>query len=55
MNKVYEVIGMSKQALHQHIQRQQLFEKQLSYLVLAMDELREQCPWDKKQIKFHPE
>lgn len=58
MNKVYEVIGMSKQALHQHIQRQQLFEKQLSYLVLAMDELREQhpgCGLEKAYFSLNPD
>jgi len=58
MNRVYEVIGLSKQALHQHIQRQQLFEKRLSYLVIAMDELREQhpgCGLEKAYFALNPD
>lgn len=49
---------MSKQALHQYIQRQQFFEKQLSYLVLSMDELREEhpgCGLEKAYFALNPD
>jgi transposase InsO family protein len=58
MNSVYQVIGLSKQALHQYIQRQQLFEKRLSYMVIIMDELREQhpgCGLEKAYFALNPD
>lgn len=44
MNEVYKAVGVSKQSFFQHYQRQELFDKQLSLLIIAMNELREQHP-----------
>jgi transposase InsO family protein len=40
LNKLYEVVGISKQAVHQYQARQQYFEEQLEVLLLEVDALR---------------
>ena len=44
LNKVYEVVGISKQAVHQWIKRQKRFEEQVEQLLVEVDELRGQHP-----------
>ena len=58
MNKVYKVIGLSKQAFYKQLIRSQLFEKQFAYLVIAMDELREEhpgCGLEKAYFALNPD
>lgn len=40
MNKLYQTIGISKQAVYQYAQRQAVFDGQISQLVLEADDLR---------------
>lgn len=44
LNQLYQVIGISKQAVHQYQRRQSLFDKKVSTLVLEADELRKEHP-----------
>lgn len=44
MNKLYKVIGISKQAVYQYEKRQAIFDNQLSQLVLEADDLRSDHP-----------
>jgi len=44
MNKLYKVIGISKQAVYQYEKRQVIFDNQLSQLVLEADDLRSDHP-----------
>ena len=40
MNQLYQVIGISKQAVYQYQKRQAVFDQQLSQLILEADDLR---------------
>jgi transposase InsO family protein len=40
MNQLYQVIGISKQAVYQYEKRQAVFDQQLSQLILEADDLR---------------
>lgn len=44
MNKLYKAIGIKKQAVHQYANRQVLFDKQLSDLIIQADKLRKEHP-----------
>lgn len=44
MNKLYKVIGISKQGVYQYQKRQAIFDSQLSQLVLEADDLRSDHP-----------
>ena len=44
MNRLYNTVGISKQAAHQYAVRQAVFDQQLKQLVLEADELRKDHP-----------
>lgn len=44
MNRLYECIGISKQAVHQYHHRQLLFDSKISQLLLEAEELRQEHP-----------
>jgi len=44
MNQLYKIVGVSKQAVHQYAQREQLFNNLVSDLVKEADELRHEHP-----------
>ncbi|WPP49585.1 IS3 family transposase [Catalinimonas niigatensis] len=44
MNMLYQVIGISKQAVHQYDKRQAIFDEQVRQLILEADELRAEHP-----------
>jgi predicted house-cleaning noncanonical NTP pyrophosphatase (MazG superfamily) len=44
MNQLYKIVGISKQAVHQYEQREQLFNNRVSNLVKEADELRYEHP-----------
>ncbi len=44
MNRLYEVVGVSKQAVHQYQARQDRFEEQLEDLLLEVEDLRRDHP-----------
>ena len=44
LNSLYEVVGVSKQAVHQARIRQESFDKELSELVVLADQLKEEHP-----------
>nr|WKN37699.1 DDE-type integrase/transposase/recombinase [Tunicatimonas sp. TK19036] len=44
MNALYQSVAISKQAVYQYAKRQQLFDQQVSQLILEADELRRQHP-----------
>jgi hypothetical protein len=44
MNKLYQTIGISKQAVHQYVKRQDIFDEKLVQLLMEADELREDHP-----------
>ena len=44
MNRLYDVIGISKQAVHQYAHRQALFDQHMEQLVMESDELRKDHP-----------
>lgn len=44
LNDLYKVIGLTKQAVHQYQKRERIFEQNLSYLVLDVQDLREDHP-----------
>ena len=44
LNQLYQVIGLSKQAVSQYLLRQDKFEKYLSNLLIEVDELRAEHP-----------
>lgn len=44
MNKLYKAIGIKKQAVHQYANRQVIFDKQLSDLIIQADKLRKEHP-----------
>ncbi len=44
MNQLYKTIGISKQAVHQYIKRQEIFDANLLQLVVEAEELRAEHP-----------
>lgn len=44
MNQLYNTIGISKQAVHQYMKRQQIFDAKLVQLVVEAEELRAEHP-----------
>jgi transposase InsO family protein len=44
MNQLYKTIGISKQAVHQYMKRQQIFDANLLQLVVEAEELRAEHP-----------
>lgn len=44
MNELYEVVGISKQAVHRYAQRQMLLEERLEVLVKEVEDLRKEHP-----------
>lgn len=44
LNELYRVLGISKQSVHQHHKRQQIFDARLLDLLIEVDELRAQHP-----------
>ena len=44
MNQLYQVVGISKQAVHQYAKRQAELDKKMAALVLEADELRADHP-----------
>lgn len=44
MNQLYKTIGISKQAVHQYIKRQQIFDVKLLQIVVETEELRAEHP-----------
>lgn len=44
MNKLYKTVGISRQAVHQHYQRQQVFDSKLVQLMIEAEELRAEHP-----------
>lgn len=44
LNRLYDTVGISKQAVHQYSKRQKLFDAHLSQLVLEVDDLRSSHP-----------
>jgi len=58
MNQLYKTIGISKQAVHQYIKRQQIFDAKLSQLVVEAGELRAEhpgCGVEKMYESLHPD
>ena len=44
MNALYESLAVSKQAVHQYVQRQRVFDTQVNQLILEADDLRSVHP-----------
>lgn len=44
LNQLYQVIGISKQAVHRYAKRQEIFDQQFSDLLIEADELRKAHP-----------
>jgi len=44
MNQLYQVIGISKQAVYQYQKRQQIFDQKISVLVAEAEKLRREHP-----------
>ncbi len=44
MSKLYKIVGVSKQAVHQHYQHQQIFDFKLVQLMTEAEELRAEHP-----------
>ncbi|UZO79915.1 IS3 family transposase [Aquimarina sp. ERC-38] len=44
LNKLYNVVGISKQAVHQYAKRQEVFDRKIEGLVVEVDELRKDFP-----------
>lgn len=53
MNKLYQSIGVSKQAVHQYVQRQTTFDQQLMQLMEEADDLRREHPGCGVEKMYH--
>ena len=58
LNALYQVVGISKQAVHQYERRQQAFNEKVSHLLIEADELRRDhpgCGVEKMYYTLHPD
>ena len=44
LNKLYEVIGISRQAVHQYARKQRIFDQRIMSLMAEADDLRKEHP-----------
>jgi putative transposase len=53
MNELYRIIGISKQAVHKYLQKEEGFQKRLATLVMDADLLREEHPGCGVEKMYH--
>jgi len=53
LNDLYRVLGLSKQSVHQYHQRQQVFDRKFTDLLIEVDELRAQHPGCGVEKMYH--
>ena len=58
LNNLYLLAGVSKQAFHQNVKREEMFNKRLSGLILEADILKQEhpgCGVEKMYLTLNPE